>query len=135
MAAPGRAEAVTFVEPEGRRPPPRGGVKPEQGSGRFMMTAITYVKGDATSPQADGNKIIAHVCNDVGKWGKGFVLARAGGNLPPVERLRARRRPVRSGWARPLGGQHGRSARGQRQGPAPTQYEALGVGEGQVGVD
>ena len=37
--------------------------------------AITYVKGDATQPQARGNKIIAHICNDLGGWGKGFVLA------------------------------------------------------------
>jgi O-acetyl-ADP-ribose deacetylase (regulator of RNase III) len=36
---------------------------------------ITYLKGDATSPQASGNKIITHVCNDLGGWGKGFVLA------------------------------------------------------------
>lgn len=36
---------------------------------------IRYVMGDATQPSAVGNKIIAHVCNDVGKWGKGFVLA------------------------------------------------------------
>ncbi|QDT90363.1 macro domain-containing protein [Gimesia algae] len=39
------------------------------------MTEITYLKGDATTPQARGNKIIAHVCNDLGGWGKGFVLA------------------------------------------------------------
>ena len=36
---------------------------------------ITYLKGDATSPQAKGNKIIAHVVNSIGKWGKGFVMA------------------------------------------------------------
>jgi O-acetyl-ADP-ribose deacetylase (regulator of RNase III) len=36
---------------------------------------ITYLKGDATSPQASGPKIIAHVCNTLGGWGKGFVLA------------------------------------------------------------
>lgn len=36
---------------------------------------ITYLKGDATSPQASGPKIIAHICNDRGGWGKGFVLA------------------------------------------------------------
>jgi O-acetyl-ADP-ribose deacetylase (regulator of RNase III) len=36
---------------------------------------INYVKGDATRPQAKGNKVIAHVCNDLGGWGKGFVLA------------------------------------------------------------
>ena len=36
---------------------------------------ITYIKGDATSPQTAGMKIIAHICNDIGGWGKGFVLA------------------------------------------------------------
>ncbi|MBX9627605.1 MAG: macro domain-containing protein [Gemmataceae bacterium] len=39
------------------------------------MAAITYLKGDATCPQAKGVKVIAHVCNDTGGWGKGFVLA------------------------------------------------------------
>jgi O-acetyl-ADP-ribose deacetylase (regulator of RNase III) len=36
---------------------------------------IQYVKGDATQPQGDGNKIIVHICNDIGAWGAGFVLA------------------------------------------------------------
>ena len=36
---------------------------------------IKYVKGDATQPIGQGNKIIVHVCNDVGGWGKGFVMA------------------------------------------------------------
>jgi len=39
------------------------------------MKKIIYLKGDATSPQAGGVKIIAHICNDIGGWGKGFVLA------------------------------------------------------------
>ena len=39
------------------------------------MAVITYLKGDATQPQAKGNRIIAHVCNDPGGWGKGFVVA------------------------------------------------------------
>ncbi|MFV0536249.1 MAG: macro domain-containing protein [Dysgonomonas sp.] len=39
------------------------------------MKEIIYLKGDATSPQANGIKIIAHICNDIGGWGKGFVLA------------------------------------------------------------
>src|SRR4051794_34625720 len=39
------------------------------------MSDIRYLKGDATSPQAKGNKLIAHICNDLGKWGKGFVMA------------------------------------------------------------
>ncbi|WP_449400088.1 macro domain-containing protein [Chryseobacterium wanjuense] len=39
------------------------------------MKTIIYLKGDATNPQIEGNKIIAHICNDIGGWGKGFVLA------------------------------------------------------------
>jgi len=39
------------------------------------MSTIHYLKGDATQPRAKGNKIIAHICNDLGGWGKGFVLA------------------------------------------------------------
>ncbi len=39
------------------------------------MKTIKYVKGDATTPTGTGNKIITHICNDIGGWGKGFVLA------------------------------------------------------------
>lgn len=39
------------------------------------MSEITYVKGDATDPQADGEKFIVHCCNDIGLWGSGFVVA------------------------------------------------------------
>lgn len=37
--------------------------------------SITYVTGDATRPIGAGPKLICHVCNDRGGWGKGFVLA------------------------------------------------------------
>lgn len=36
---------------------------------------IHYIKGDATRPRGDGTKIICHICNDIGAWGAGFVLA------------------------------------------------------------
>jgi len=36
---------------------------------------ISYEKGDATAPLGDGPKVIVHVCNDIGGWGKGFVMA------------------------------------------------------------
>ncbi|MEM7230761.1 MAG: macro domain-containing protein [Planctomycetota bacterium] len=36
---------------------------------------MDYTTGDATAPVGDGKKIIAHICNDVGGWGKGFVVA------------------------------------------------------------
>ena len=35
---------------------------------------IKYVEGDATQPFGSGTKIIMHCCNDLGKWGKGFVV-------------------------------------------------------------
>lgn len=40
-----------------------------------MNAEIKYLKGDATNPKSEGNKIIVHICNDIGGWGKGFVLA------------------------------------------------------------
>ena len=43
------------------------------------MTGLHYVVGDATGPIGEGegkpDKIIAHICNDQGGWGRGFVLA------------------------------------------------------------
>ncbi len=36
---------------------------------------IHYLTGDATAPITSGNKMIIHVCNDIGGQGKGFVLA------------------------------------------------------------
>ncbi len=40
-----------------------------------LTMEINYIKGDATNPTTEGNKIIVHVCNDIGGWGKGFVMA------------------------------------------------------------
>jgi O-acetyl-ADP-ribose deacetylase (regulator of RNase III) len=34
---------------------------------------IHFVEGDATYPTGEGNKIIVHVCNDIGLWGAGFT--------------------------------------------------------------
>ncbi|MFE5171278.1 macro domain-containing protein [Streptomyces sp. NPDC056634] len=39
------------------------------------MSEITYVRGDATVPLGKGTRVVAHVCNDIGGWGRGFVLA------------------------------------------------------------
>ena len=36
---------------------------------------ITYVEGDAIYPIGSGVKLLIHVCNSVGSWGAGFVLA------------------------------------------------------------
>lgn len=38
--------------------------------------SIEYLRGDATVPcKSDGIRIIAHICNDCGGWGSGFVVA------------------------------------------------------------
>jgi O-acetyl-ADP-ribose deacetylase (regulator of RNase III) len=42
---------------------------------RRRPLTIRYIEGDATHPAGAGMKIVVHVCNDIGKWGKGFVLA------------------------------------------------------------
>jgi len=36
---------------------------------------IEYLTGDATNPDISGKKYIVHVCNDLGFWGRGFVIA------------------------------------------------------------
>lgn len=36
---------------------------------------MRVIIGDATAPVGDGERVIAHVCNNVGAWGAGFVLA------------------------------------------------------------
>lgn len=40
-----------------------------------MENKINFQIGDATGPKAEGNKIIVHICNDIGAWGAGFVMA------------------------------------------------------------
>jgi O-acetyl-ADP-ribose deacetylase (regulator of RNase III) len=103
-----------------------------------VVVSLRIIKGDATDPQAAGRKIIAHVCNDLGGWGQGVrsgdLPALAGTRTPvPVlasrarrQRLRARRRPARSGPPRHLGGEHDRPARHatRKQGP-PIRYKAV----------
>jgi O-acetyl-ADP-ribose deacetylase (regulator of RNase III) len=37
--------------------------------------ALKYRLGDATQPYGNDNKVLVHICNDVGAWGKGFVVA------------------------------------------------------------
>jgi len=40
-----------------------------------VVGEIEYLVGDATAPNGVGPRIVAHVCNDAGGWGKGFVVA------------------------------------------------------------
>jgi len=102
---------------------------------------IEYVVGDATEPSRERPVILVHICNDVGAWGKGFVVAVSQRWKEPERRFRA--------WARgtePLPfvlgkvqfvavetnlevanliGQHGLRRRG---GVPPICYDALAEG-------
>jgi len=41
-----------------------------------MSVQLSIVGGDATKPHCGkGRKVICHICNDMGGWGKGFVMA------------------------------------------------------------
>jgi O-acetyl-ADP-ribose deacetylase (regulator of RNase III) len=43
--------------------------------GGLMSGRVDYVIGDATAPRGAGPRVIVHVCNDIGGWGRGFVVA------------------------------------------------------------
>ncbi|HTN90725.1 MAG TPA: hypothetical protein VL242_43930 [Sorangium sp.] len=103
------------------------------------MTTISYVVGDATRPAGEGSRIIAHVCNDIGGWGRGFVTAlSARWATPEVEYRRWHRGElagppfglgqvqfveVEAGlWVANMIGQHGVRA---RDGVPPVRYEAI----------
>jgi O-acetyl-ADP-ribose deacetylase (regulator of RNase III) len=99
---------------------------------------IRYVVGDATLPTGPGPKIIAHVCNDIGKWGKGFVVALSRRWPQPEAAFRrayaGTRKPALGDVDFvPVGddvivanmiGQHGVARRGA-SGPPPVRYDAI----------
>jgi O-acetyl-ADP-ribose deacetylase (regulator of RNase III) len=41
----------------------------------LQSSGVQYITGDATKPQGEGLKIIAHCNNNRGGWGSGFVVA------------------------------------------------------------
>ncbi len=112
------------------------------------MKTINYIKGDATRPQIEGNKIIAHVCNDIGRWGKGFVVALSNRSPEPEQafhRWFAERQNndyalgavqfvqiERDLWVANMIGQHKIAGKGN-QGVPPVRYEAIGRALAQVG--
>lgn len=110
-----------------------------------MSVDICYVVGDATRPQGTGARIIVHICNDLGRWGRGFVLALSARWAEPEARYRAWSRrqaevPFALGevqfvavepdlWIANVLGQHG-----IRQGGAapPIRYDAVRAGLAKV---
>lgn len=110
------------------------------------MAEISYIVGDATEPQGTGPRVIAHVCNDRGGWGKGFVLALSAKWSGPEADFRAWYRDratsgfalgavqfARVGadlWVANMIGQH--DDRPGREGP-PVRYAAIGTALAAVG--
>ncbi len=102
---------------------------------------IQYLTGDATSPQGTGPRIIVHICNDIGAWGRGFVLALSKKWPQPEQRYRAwahgeESLPFELGqvqfvpveyqvWVANVLGQHDIRRRG---GVSPVRYEAIRQG-------
>lgn len=106
---------------------------------------INYLKGDATLPVGNGNKLIVHCCNDIGGWGRGFVLALSARWSKPEEEYRAWFRgerglhflgavqyvPVESDiWVANVIGQHDIRT---IDGIPPIRYDALRAGLRRVG--
>ncbi len=103
--------------------------------------SISYVIGDATTPIGTGTKILVHVCNDMGGWGRGFVVAISKRWGDPEEQYRRwfRERspqPFELGqvqfievepdlWIANLIGQHGIRSEGGRP---PIRYDAIRTG-------
>jgi O-acetyl-ADP-ribose deacetylase (regulator of RNase III) len=54
-----------------------------------IMAGINYTTGDATAPRGSGQHIIVHICNDIGGWGRGFVLALSSRWKAPEEDYRS----------------------------------------------
>ncbi len=93
---------------------------------------IIYVTGDATQPIGTGPRVIVHVCNDVGAWGKGFVLAVSKRWKAPELAFRGLRNPTLgdvqiiavepSLWVANMIGQHGIRS---HNGVPPVRYDAI----------
>ncbi|MBK6381812.1 MAG: Appr-1-p processing protein [Chitinophagaceae bacterium] len=106
---------------------------------------VNYIKGDATNPTVEGNKIIVHICNDIGGWGKGFVVAISKRWKQPEQKYREWFKAqenfklgqvqfvqVEHGfWVANLIGQH--KINKDENGNAPIRYESILLGLEQVG--
>jgi O-acetyl-ADP-ribose deacetylase (regulator of RNase III) len=102
------------------------------------VLGLNFTIGDATAPASPGPKIIAHIVNDIGGWGRGFVVA-VSRRWPVAEREYRRWYRERAAndfalgavqfvpvsedtWLANMVGQHGIGP--SAEGP-PIRYEAL----------
>jgi len=106
--------------------------------------SIRYLQADTTRPTGEGRKILVHVCNDVGAWGRGFVLGLSRRHPEPERRYKAwaagqEDRPFVLGQVQfvevspdlmvaNLIGQHDIARKGQPLDVPPVRYEAIREG-------
>ncbi len=98
------------------------------------------MKGNAAYPIGDGTKCIVHICNTIGAWGSGFVVAISERWDSPEETYRriATTRPDElvlgnyqllvvedDIFVANMIAQHGIRTRKNRNAPAPIRYDAL----------
>ena len=109
---------------------------------------IHYLEADATQPTGEGRKILVHVCNDIGAWGRGFVLGLSQRFAEPERRYKAwaagqEDTPFELGQVQfvtvspdltvaNLIGQHDIARKGQAQATPPVRYGAIREGLGRV---
>lgn len=102
---------------------------------------LRFEEGDATRPSGEGPRIIVHLCNDVGAWGKGFVAALSKRWAEPERSYRLWHhgrenndfalgqvqlvKVEREIWVANLIGQRGLQPSG---GKPPVRYEAVALG-------
>lgn len=110
--------------------------------------SVQYLKGDATRPIGEDHRIIVHVCNDLGKWGKGFVLAISKRWPKPEQTykdsFKQESKPslgevqlVQVDEAITVAniiGQHGVRSPRNKTAPAPIRYEAIEQGLSAIGT-
>lgn len=109
---------------------------------------LTFVIGDATQPQGSGPRILVHVCNDIGAWGRGFVLALSKRFKQPEKEFKRwakgeTEQPYRLGevqfvcvdhelWVANLVGQHDIARKNKSNDSPPVRYDAIRAGLGRV---
>lgn len=83
------------------------------------MSKLSYVKGDLFASLPGNNVLIPHVCNDIGGWGAGFVVAVSQYDRSPEEDYRT--------WFKGESPQH-ICASNRSFGLSETQISAIGGG-------
>lgn len=105
------------------------------------MSNITIKKGNAIPYNSEEKYMIVHVCNNIGKWGKGFVI-ELGKWAPEAKKVYLEEKSYTLGgvifvslenknWVANVIGQDG--IYNEKSNPIPIKYDALRKGLNSVG--